>query len=181
MMTKTNKYFIPIDRTTVRANPNAGKDYTEFPGNQTLTVHFTKQIPDDLEELFVITQMGFPDFGSEDDDITHGTWATANGSVIDAGEYLLGLDHDKYPCSIKKEHDTIRSYHGVHGKYLHSYTPTQVMCSNCGTTFLHTELQSDSHYDGYSGYLSMDDGCPSCGEWDCVELEYESINEATTT
>lgn len=66
-------------------------------------------------------------------------------------------------------------WHRPEPAYLYEYKPTSLQCSECGAHFNHTELQSDSFWDGDSEYFS-DTICPKCGAWNCLDVLYESID-----
>lgn len=53
-----------------------------------------------------------------------------------------------------------------------TYEPTQVVCDDCGHTFLHTELE---YYE--EGDYWNDAVCPACHAVACVELVYESLHQ----
>ncbi|MBE3120339.1 MAG: hypothetical protein IMZ50_16500 [Candidatus Atribacteria bacterium] len=63
-------------------------------------------------------------------------------------------------------------------QYLVEYdSTTPVVCDTCGATFTECDLKSDEcvGWDGderWSNHV-----CPECGEWDCCDIEYETIEQ----
>lgn len=57
--------------------------------------------------------------------------------------------------------------------YSYNYEDKKVECDNCNSRFNYKSLKYDESSDNYSYSV-----CPVCGTWDCVELEYEKIEDA---
>lgn len=71
---------------------------------------------------------------------------------------------------IEASQEAIPVYHYPLPKYNFKYVPTKVKCIECGAEFMDRELIYEDDMLGNQ--------CPDCGAWDCVELEYETIEEA---
>lgn len=71
--------------------------------------------------------------------------------------------------------------HSPVAEYNYSYEAITVKCKYCGKRFSHTELKSDvsSIGDEYnSEEIYSNTVCPICKAWDCVDIKYETIEEA---
>lgn len=148
------KFIIPIDRSTLRKNPDAGRTNYAVPGPKSV-------------ERYVEYNDG-PNGVSEE-------WR-GNGN----GEFFMvsqqrGPKHSTDERVVQEfEHQECVTFSTMMPApdWLFSYLPTPVTCSNCGATFPHTELGSDYIYTGEDD-VPLDNICPTCGTPDCCEIEFE--------
>jgi len=75
--------------------------------------------------------------------------------------------------SVDTDADNLYRFDCVPDKYLYDYKPLEVTCEYCGRSFDHSKIVSD--YDYYD--LILHNVCPFCHESNCVDIEYEELNE----
>jgi hypothetical protein len=166
METGTNRYLIKIDKASIVKNQDAGEPI-KHKGRLELTVTFSKDHPDDLEDMFTITEV------IQSCDFQEVT-AILNGDPVEGLAYLMSFDHDMYPCRITQSTNIIDTYMYV-PPYSYNYVSTRVTCGTCGVACDHTDLLEDTSE--YDSFRYSDTICPYCKEWDCVELEFEQLND----
>jgi len=161
------KYFIPIDRKTIRKNPNAGGLKRAIPGNLEVELHArdcTLQILEDDRIIPTEYVVG----GS-------GRIETLSAIINDAS---FVKDIEKYTSKYNIEyHRELTHMETIVGEpdYFYKYNPVDVTCNFCGAIFSSNALQSDELYNG-DGETYSDTVCPECGAFDCCDVEYERIN-----
>lgn len=158
-MTKT---LIRIDPKTFRRNPHAGQSDYSVPGPRSVTV-------DAGGNVFRLA--GGIKFNEEY------IWGTFHQLRSADGPIRHGPHKKRFKISavsITFEND-FQHFRTIEAgpEFLYQYIPTKVECRNCGKSFLHTELTSDSVPDGDGGETFIDNVCPKCGEADCCDIEFE--------
>ena len=164
--------LVKIDRSTVRANPNAGATDTSIAlAKEAHVTVDTNILPAETVE-------------------SHGTtWKmTRYSAAMDAydcafeAQYMatgkpdpIPTKGDKWPKGVVTEVCVIQRTqtvsHAPEPDFFFEYIPTEVTCDSCGASFDHSELAADSDDDGnYSATI-----CPHCNTWDCTEIEYERL------
>lgn len=152
------KTLIKIDRDSIKLNPEGGNISTIIETEKEVFVSGNNDIPNILnEDNFHLTEQ-------------------YNSKTIKKWKGVL-LDHTLIEslCD-KKLYVEIKYYHQKYShrplpKYLYKYENVKLECNDCGSSFLLNELEVIEDVDG--GY--WDNCCPFCGEPDCVEIEYEKI------
>ena len=161
------KYFIPIDRETIKKNPRAGMNKYPIPGNLEVTLHAencTLQILEDDRIIPTEYVVG----GS-------GRIETLTAIVNDPS---FTKDVQKYTSKYRIEyHRELTHMETIMGEpdFFYKYKPVDVTCFACGATFPSDELQSDELYNG-EGEDYSNTVCRKCGAFDCCDVEYESIS-----
>jgi hypothetical protein len=162
---------IPIDRKTIKKNPNAGNTQSVEslgPMTGTITVNEKHVLVEDIEGVRA-TQF----------------WKVKNRLV--KAEYLAyGEGFAKFMKRMKRLRITRVSYslnyphhvinHQPEPQYLFEYEPTELICSECKKPFLHSDIRNDVMGDGDGGEHYCDSVCPLCGAWDCVAFQYEKLD-----
>lgn len=159
------KYLIPIDKTSIKENKDAGSTFTHvYSGDETkftcdkLPYFFETAIPDSNYQLT----------SYEIDD---------NGDIINCEGYIFNYDYvvnrclkEKIPINIVTKVNYTTINHPPISKYHYNYQPIEITCSECGEKFLNTELLDNDNDEYFNDRV-----CPKCGAEDCCELEYEKI------
>jgi hypothetical protein len=176
--------LIPIDRSTFRHNPDAGKTeaWVARPtyADVTLVVANT---------TYVLTSTG---------PLTPATGADGEPRVKGRGiirecrtESLVGLPSGPFPdpavterdfdvplkacptsqVQINRPGELVRWYTPL-PDWLYVYVPTFVACRYCAAQFLHTKLEADEVVTE-DGEVPIYRICPKCRESDCVDLAWE--------
>ena len=187
------RYFIPIDRATIRRNPNAGETEMIVPGVSTVTLlvaffHPDRSIGRDIYEGLV-TLIAFFDGEVVSSDVHHegdackyeissvmlsGTdvdWTRISNSlkaiIVAAGGHVVDL------CSTVRR-PVHRHHHAPIPHYSYDHASVEVECDECGERFSHEDLIADESDDGEAYCTTI---CPRCGAWGCCELEHEQLTE----
>jgi hypothetical protein len=177
------KYLIKIDRSTVRPNPNAGRNRYYEPAYIEIEVQIrtglTKlsatlgsnidKIQEKLPETVKLTSLKL----SEDD-------AELNMMALDS--YTLenflkksGFGHREYTLIVNNHFQEILSAI-PEPKYLYEYEKTTIQCIHCNKRFSY-ELIDDKYIENDDDwdYMVLKNACPKCGKAECCEIEYEQI------
>lgn len=158
--------LIKIDRKSIKKNPNAGNTVTRIRGHREATFTVTGELPDYLEE---------------DKNMYVSSWTlTAGSNDIDIRNCAL-IDFDIFDKLSKEPNVTNLQmtqsgeafHHAPEPKHHYKHKDTQVQCCDCKEKFKRSKLESQSYDSDYSNTV-----CPKCGEWDCVNLKYEKIEDA---
>jgi len=185
------RYFIPIDRKTIRRNPIAGETELIVPGVPTVTLlvaffHPDKRIGQDIYEGLV-TLIAFFDGEVVSSDVHHEgdackyeissvmlsgadvDWTRISNSlksiIAAAGGHVIDL----CPTIRRPVH---RHRHAPIPLYSYDHAAVEVECDECGERFPHTDLVSDDDGEFYCKTI-----CPRCGAWGCCELDMERLTE----
>lgn len=155
------KTLIPIDRTTIVRNRNAGSTITFFPGFSSVTFTCDKHYP----VLYDESKYTLTSWSSNPDEPVTGTVIVPMDNEI-----LKELKSIKAEISISN--NMLEVDHFPIPEYDYEYTNVLLTCSECNRKFMYTELQSEESLDAFSATV-----CPRCGEWDCVNIKHESIDD----
>jgi len=166
------KFIIKIKRDTIKPNPNAGQDTYCIPGCSCTEVErFIRRGND------VVFQC-----------LTDGM-VVREALHVDKDSYVPELPHKEYVGLMKGEipefvvrRSETRGQQFVRGMtpeglWLFDYEDTEVECHTCHARFSYEDLKADAIGDGNGDEIWSNSICPKCGEWDCCEIEYESIEE----
>lgn len=64
-------------------------------------------------------------------------------------------------------------------RYIYEYLTTEVQCEYCKAKFSYKDLKADYVYcDDNQDEIWSNQICPTCGAFDCCEIEYERIDKA---
>lgn len=153
--------LVKIDRSTIKRNERAGETQSTFvglrSGSRTLRTNESGRGKTEYQ-----VQVGENEWFTQRCEITPWPHPESALGIADHREdvQLETVGHMPIPT------------------WSYQYVPTPVTCSNCGKTFMHTELDSDSSSDGEGGDVFVDDICPNCGTPDCCEVVFEKIADA---
>jgi DNA-directed RNA polymerase subunit RPC12/RpoP len=159
------KYFIPIDRSTIRKNPDYNPSGScEFvPGLIDIRIKGKFPVPDYIKPYIEVTDWEFPcEKGSEYD-------AVAVYKIPD--NIVDKMQGDPRILSMDISHEVIDVTTLPGPKYLYDYKDIWIRCNECKEKFNWRDLKEQEVDDEtYS-----DKVCPYCGELECCELEFENI------
>jgi hypothetical protein len=161
------KYFIPIDRKTIKKNPNAGNTQSFELGQVDVGLHAYNvdlQILCD-DRIMVLEYSATPEIIEE-----------ISARILDRS-FLNDIEKYTKMYVIEQHRDIIQYSHPPEPEFFYNYEAVDITCSSCGATFPSNELQSDEIYDGETEHYSTE-VCPKCGAFDCCDVEYEKINDA---
>ena len=164
------KFLIKIKPGTIKPNPDVGRDTYPVPGRSCTEVE--RYIRRGNDVVFQSLTDGYLNFERNRHEVCPD---------------LPELPHDQYVSLMKGEiseaivkHSATREHTTVHtmtpeGPHLFEYEDTPVECDNCHEKFSYKELEADAMQDGDGEETWSNWICPKCGEWDCCELEFESV------
>lgn len=158
------QYLIPIDRRTIRRNPNAGATQSWLQGETMHEVLIDRYVPQSLLPKGVVMQSG--QCGAHEFTRVVSRDSEALNTLL---EYLNAIQ-----CPYEFENKTpVQGYtHPPIPEFSFKYAAKQITCSECNAQFDHSELLSDTH--GPDDYYT-DTMCPKCGCWDACDLHYEEL------
>lgn len=147
-------FTVPIDRSTVRRNPNAGNRVYYQLGRAEERVTHTYSSPDGTRRRDVYVD---------------GVLVESGGMSAGGGEPTLEVVRSQ----------PVQPLYSLTPEpaWWFEYVPTRVECAYCGASFPHTELGTDAD-DAGEDYHCSDTVCPRCGAWDCCQLVYENPDTA---
>lgn len=154
------KYFVKIDRKSIKKNPNAGNKV------------YQRVLAPDTIEVSVIAK-----------DINGGwaNWFFVNNYLSSITPSVPPKD-DVLSINVNRK-SNIETLHTLQGgpKYFFGYEDTEVECEDCHKKFSHTLLKDD-YVDIYDGEdvcdtCKVDNLCPHCKTGDCCSLEFEQIEK----
>lgn len=178
------KYFIKIDRNSIRKNPKWPRSirepccYKEDIPEETITIIDKR---DNKYYKIII----FDDREVHKEQLTKLEFAEA---IHQALNLRTKFKEQKMPNKIKKllksytlpfllEYEIYRNIEPIYSmseepRYLFAYIPTLIKCEVCNEEFYHTKLKHDC----YDWERCSDTICPKCHDWDCCDLEFEDID-----
>lgn len=156
--------LVKINRSTFRKNPTAGNMTSTFDTGLTESRGYYEDDNGKYELVAVSADRLL---------VTHMEYTgmpTFNGGA----EYpLSAFDLSRLKIETTRHVQTV--HHMPEPDWLFDYEPTLVTCNECGATFAHSELTSDTHWSEGDESCSFS-VCPKCGEWECCDVEYEDPN-----
>lgn len=164
-----NKYFIKIDRKSIKVNPNAGAMMSRVLGHREVTFECIGEFPKELVDGKNVHLISWEEF--------NGKRIKTNGYVFDdetekfIWEKLRTKEWVRFNMKMEQNYQTI--HHPPIAKYSYKFKDKQLKCNFCKSKIMYSQLKSDS---GEFGEHSFE-VCPICGAWDCCELKFEHIND----
>lgn len=153
-----NTIIIPIDRTSIRRNANAGST-----SSVAVLGHDHHRTVCKVEGGMFITEQQTSHDGE------HWEWTTQQAVSRRPSGFKEGV-HNEGSEALTEEYS-----HWPVPPYSFGYVPTLVTCRNCGSIFPHTKLESDSFPDGEGGEMMVYRICPECRASDCCDIEFEKF------
>ena len=154
------KYIVPIDRASIKLNPNAG--------NQVYQYSLGPQPP----QVSVVGQ-----------DVINGPWIERvwiGPLLVSAREVEPRKDKSLF-INIQQRQEIEKMYSlNPEPKHLFEYKEIEIKCQHCEESFSNKELKDDweDYYDddGCRYETHVVNICPKCGVADCCEVEYEKLS-----
>lgn len=185
-------FKIPIDRFSIKPNPDAGRTDGYFHGSASIMANIIitcrhvdadkifeqARIFEVKTDEFLLSEASLVGDGT-DMEIKINYFVAKEeakrkqqinnfcSSIIEAGGKIAS-------CEISDTRELHKYNYMPQASHFFDYVLTEVECSKCHERFLHTELESGEMYDG-AGY--SDEVCPECGTWDCCTLEFEQLEK----
>jgi hypothetical protein len=190
-------YFVEIDRSTIRPNP----EYEKWLKTSDLRKMENDKLRNKLEgfipkraSIFIVTDANILKVKELKEDLTlcgyicseYGTSVNENGINVcveipycnNIEEFMAKLKKlsSEYGFKIKRIGGDIDAnwynFDNEPPKYLYEYKPLEVICRHCGESFDHSEIIPEYDYDEFV----ISNACPFCHEGDCVDIEYEELS-----
>jgi hypothetical protein len=165
-------YFIKIDLRTIKKNPNADSicKYVQGPPEVSFK---SNGFPSFLKEGmdYIITEWSFIPEYTKYEGVMQGT---LTDEQIEEIEKWVKEDPSRFfEISIKIPHIDVTTQPGP--EYFYDYLNVKVKCKFCKTYHMIDDLRTVWDDDGecYSDRV-----CPSCKEWNCCDVEHETIEDA---
>lgn len=141
--------LIPINKKTIRPNPQAGQTVFHIPGRQEVT---ETVIQDGIKSVYSLYQ-------DKKLLIAQETCSEPNSIAKNVSQDIQTL------CTLSPQ-----------SKYLYEYEETNVVCKYCEWTGKVDELEGEYRY--FEDYCESNDTiCPNCKEWNCCEYQYEKLSD----
>lgn len=171
--------LIKIDLRTIKENPNAGNTIHEIQGTPTAELKLngvTEREFKALEKMIIVTKRTIAQpYGIQ---TVEGRVKTKYiTKIIPVIERLGNGLQDRFEMTVHNNNQVINSM-TPEPKYFYKHLNTKVKCGYCGAKFPHTELQTDWVVGPDGDDIPHDNVCPKCGEIECCEIKYETIDEA---
>ncbi len=165
------KILIEIDLASIIKNPNAGNTVTKRLLSQSFIVKGYGDIPDiliDGENWDMMELHAEPSFKR---------W---KGVVFDSDVFNEVAKLPQVTSEVQNEFQTY--HHRPEPEYFYKHLHQEVKCKFCGEDICTDELKSDFankiDQDDNEYFTTSDTVCPKCDEWDCCDVEFESIESA---
>lgn len=162
------RFFVPIDKSSVRKNEYAGTTvYQQFLGYETTVEYFLRQKDNIYKKSEYIINSCLR--GDEIlNQIRQGYYKPHSVSEVK----LPGEEgEEKISINTNYRYQTLHSI-SPEPDYYYSYENINVVCEECNQISKLKDLDFDS-VDDYSS----DTICPKCNHWGCCELEYERFDK----
>lgn len=169
--------LIKIDLRTIKENPNAGNTHHIIEGTPTAELTLkdvTVKEYKALEKMIVLKSLSF-DKTTELHQVEARVKTKYISKIIPLIERLNLKDKCNY--TVHNNSQIVQSM-TPEPEYFYKHLNTKVKCGYCGAKFSHTELQTDWVVGPDGDDIPHDNVCPKCGEIECVEIKYETIDEA---
>ena len=148
------KFFVKIDRDTVKKNPNAGQTTTIIQTKETHLFRTRKKLPKEVvigENVIINEAQHISGMGIGDK-----PYIEYRGEIIDKALINVFFENN-IPIEVEFEHDTV--IHSPIPPYSFEYENIELQCCGCKSKFNLDKLESECTYNG---------------EDDCCEIEYEN-------
>jgi hypothetical protein len=169
------KTLILIDLSSIQKNPNAGNTITYLFGDQNAEFECNK-IPEFLIENkhYILTETNITDKKEKYKGILIQKEFTNDLiELFQKWAFDNKINNTDYFFNITWDRSIIEVSHIPEPKYFYNYENPYVKCSYCEADFLVGELESDELDDVF-----IDKICPKCGMSGCVDIIFESIEDA---
>lgn len=162
------KFFVSIDRSSFKINPNHGDDIAVVPGVSVVEVksYGPNEIVEDVDQegRWILL----------DRNNKYATYVCCSETSAEALTRKLrdnGCLKVEVSVSRKTEHVPVSET----ARYFFKYEDRDVICAFCFKNFPRSRLRSDYavYGDGANGEDFNQKVCPHCDMWDCCELEFE--------
>ncbi|MCH2199853.1 MAG: hypothetical protein MK081_13825 [Flavobacteriales bacterium] len=168
MKEETKKYFIPINRDTVKPNENAGQDSSKELVGVRHWFYISGEVPTTLE---LSTDYHIVDMNWDSDGNVEG--------IIEAFDQYVKVREVLTSAEVLDKHELRAEYieygHRPVPDFSFEYEDVEVQCGYCSSKFSHTMLKEQEEYDNeHDLYLYSTEICPVCNRGGCCEVEYES-------
>lgn len=169
------KFLIKIDPKSIKKNPDAGQtslnEYISSECYITITGDHESLENDDVRMVYKSGNVSAKNKYTE---------TTRYITAMRSKELELYLDslvekHGKNVNYTVQNHFQELNFIVPSPPYLFKYKDKKVKCSHCKSTFSYKNLIDESDYDYDGNFCGIRNGCPSCREPDCCEIEFESI------
>lgn len=147
-------FTIPIDRTSIRKNPNAGKQIYQIPG----------------KTMNIVEVVG--------KDEINGPWIKRiwkDGILIYKG--IPDIPKSDYKVSFSQSYQELNTLI-PEPDFLYEHKDATVECKYCFSKFNYKLLKTDwaeYYYDNIPYDTEIRNICPSCNKEDCCEIEFEKL------
>jgi Zn finger protein HypA/HybF involved in hydrogenase expression len=155
--------LIKIKRSSIKKNPDAGKDTTYVPMPWQVT--FKTNIPYDLLPDWIRPFVTY-----RDNIWCSGYLNQIDDKIMEDAAIIIRNGHI-FNIEFKREVQTIHSI-TPESDYLYNYMNTKVECSNCHTKVPVNDIEEDEFED------TLVKICPKCGYWNTFDYKYEKIEDA---
>ena len=168
------KQLIQIDLKSIRKNKNAGNSITTVPGREEITFSGTGDIPKEIINFEKEKKL----FLSQYETDNNGVIISYNGIIFD-WIIIEEIKQQVKNIFIEQNIDYIKINHLPISTYSHKYdSETIITCNECGAILKYGELLEEEYDYNDDDYAYTDKKCPICKEWNCVNLEFETIEQA---
>ena len=167
------KYFIKINTNTIKENPAFFKGKEYIGGKYSIFFEGKGIIPNFINnsDKFFITDESLittdEHFGLEFKGIVTRELSENELKLCEFNDIELIFSRE-----------TIETTTPPREKYLYNYKNKEIQCKECGSKFDHSYLKTELETDDFVSYNVLCTVCPICGEWNCCNIEYESIDDA---
>lgn len=158
---------IKIDRSSIKKNPNAGKQFTNVQGMREVkfSCYLTVSEFEKLNNTRGVIISEYRDSPNSDK-------LNVSGYLDDIEFASLLPDTHEIEAKIHVE----KVYHLPLPNWLYKHEDTKIICDECGSLVLYRNIEKDYDDDGVDF-----DVCPICKNVNTFEYEFETIDEALKT
>lgn len=159
--------IIPIDKSSIKKNKDAGSTQSHFFGVEEITFK-TECTEQEFEEL------------KNNKEVIVSTWTDPNKGIVKVSGHILNMATmpalpGQWLIDSKSNIETL--YHFPTPEYSYQYENTPIECDNCKNKIPFKDIQHDC--------FRLDDEdvdydiCPICKQVDAFEYEFQPIDELT--
>jgi hypothetical protein len=160
---------------SIRTNPEGGRTSTFISMGNTITFECTN---DKLPDFFIDGKNIFVEYTQ-----SMMSWEQIKRNVKYSGiiydPYVLEKCIEEKPLglSITVSRNIGELHHLPAPHHYGKYMNVKLKCKFCKATIMSADLKEEDNDDD-DAYAYSEKVCPKCGEWECVDIEYENINDA---